>query len=377
MWGRSNGAGYKPPSIVPPLRQEPIPRTDFERQWARKKSLLRRERPDMRISNETITNCLEKEHVAFMQGSNMIYLPTILAEGGLLCSDYLRSRSRATFTKDAGNGTGDVCYFRFIKDTRPEGQLKANIIRQNINHFFSVGASGGIFYVLKASEVRGLTYRTAASTDSQGKGRSSIESVVETRRWAHNGNNTEIGFSYAVDFARISEVYIGGSTQKGVELGDPIYHNAAALLEALEQQGISLPEKRAKLGQIKRDEQWTVSLLKFFLEMAGFASRGTIETQKGLFDVFERTGEPDYVRGFRYIPKRKACPLKHPGEEKSSAESAAASKPHPPAEPSKASEQVPRVESAAVSKPRPPKKRASSMARPEVVKPKIKAGNKK
>lgn len=370
MWGRSKDTGYKPLSTLPPLRQavveEPIPRTNFESRWAKKKSLLRQERRDMRISRETITDYLQKKQVAFMQGSSRIHLPSVLAGGGLLCSDFLRTQFRATFAKDAGNRTGDVCYFRFIKDTRPQGQLNNDIIRQNIENFSSVGSSGGLFYVLRADEVEGLTYRTAASTDSKGMGLSSIKFVVESRGWAHKGNNTEIGFSYAVDFARISEVYIGGNVQESIELGDPIYHNAAALLEQLEQRGIHLPEQRAELEQIKRNEQWTLSLLKFFLRMAGFASRDTIRTEKGWFDVFERTGAPDYVRGFRYNQER----LAHPNplkihQEVSSAKHAVTSKPAPPAKPTVASGQTGS------------RKRSQHAAQAQIVRPSVGAGNKK
>ncbi len=367
---------------LPPLRQavveDPIPRTNFESRWAKKKDLLRQEREDRRISQKTITDCLQKEHVAFMQGSNMIHLPSVLAGGGLLCSDFLRSLSRATFTKDAGNRTGDVCYFRFIKDTRPEGRLSSKIIQENINNFASVGLSGGIFYVLRASEVSGLTYRTAASTDSKGKGTSTIEFVVESRRWAHNGNDTEIGFSYAVDFTRISEVYIGGNIQKSMELGDPIYNEATALLEQLEQRGISLPEKRAELEQIERNEQWTLSLLKFFLGMAGLASRGSVQTKRGKFDVFERTGDPDYVRGFRYNQERAAHP--NPLEihqEVSSTKHADASGLPPPAKHAVTSKPAPRAKVSAASGQTGSRKRSQHAAQAQIVKPSVGAGNKK
>ena len=103
-----------------------------------------------------------------MQGSNMINLPSVLAGGGLLCSDFLRSLSRATFTKDAGNRTGDVCYFRFIKDTRPEGRLSSKIIQENINNgMWNYGAALSLIMLLLIG-ITGLFSNESSDSANEG-----------------------------------------------------------------------------------------------------------------------------------------------------------------------------------------------------------------
>ena len=237
----------------------------------------------------------------------------------------------------------------------------------------------------------GLSYRTASSTDSKGKGTETIEQVVQRNVWKKNENNSEIGFSRAVDFARISEVYIGTEIVGSATLGDPIYNNAAALLEELERKGISLPEKRTELRNIKRTRsaQWTIPLLKFFLEMAGFASRGLIQTSKGEFDVLERTGAPDYVRGFRYNPEREAYPYPFPAEEDFLAGISATSEQAPHTRHAEASQPAPHTRHAEASQPAPrakvsaasgqtgSRKRSQHAAQAQIVRPSVGAGNRK
>ena len=396
LQGPSRNRRPQPRREQPQIRpwQPETDRASFEEHWKEmwrgvEQKKINNAQPQMRgflqdrkgreVAVDNEIDVLKRQRVAFMQGSNRIHLLSVLTGGGLLCSDFLRSLSRATFTKDAGNGTGDVCYFRFVMDTRSEGHLDRRIVARNIHNFASVGASGGIFYVLRADDMSGLSYRTASSTDSKGKGTETIEQVVQRNVWKKNENNSEIGFSRAVDFARISEVYIGTEIVGNATLGDPIYNNAAALLEELERKGISLPEKRTELRNIKRTRsaQWTIPLLKFFLEMAGFASRGLIQTSKGEFDVLERTGAPDYVRGFRYNPEREAYPYPFPAEEDFLAGISATSEQAPHKRHAEASQPAPRAKVSAASGQTGSRKRSQHAAQAQIVKPSVGAGNKK